>query len=95
MEDPVWGYTATFQWFRGSRGDTSQPLGVPTRDYTSSISVSATTPAQYWLRVTSACATYDSEAVTVAGGVPTPSVNVLALLGISLAAIALITLRRV
>jgi hypothetical protein len=50
----------SYQWYQGTFPSTSTPLGT-----TSSINVSPTTATSYWVRVTNACGTDDSNTVTV------------------------------
>lgn len=94
--EPVGGNEATFQWFQGPSGDTSHPLGAPTTGMLAHLDVSASTPAQYWVRVTTRCASYDSETVTIGGAaVPALSVTLLAALGVALAGIGLMMSKRI
>ena len=50
--------TLTYQWYRGDRGDTSQPLpGETATTYTTPV---LTSDARYWVRVTDARGSWDS-----------------------------------
>lgn len=72
VTDPSYPYT--FQWYRGASGDTSSPVGAPfSSEVSAHQTVSALTPATYWVRVDGVCAPYDSDSVTVAGTTPTPA----------------------
>ncbi len=53
----------TYQWYRGSGGDTSNPLsGATSRDYTTP---TLTQTTSYWVRVTNPCGSADSNTATV------------------------------
>lgn len=56
------GTSPTFQWFRGSSGDTSSPVqgGVAT-----SLVVAPTTTTSYWARASNACGQANSQTATV------------------------------
>jgi hypothetical protein len=66
----------TFQWYQGSRGTTTQPLGTG-----ASISVSPHTTTTYWVRVSSSCPadwgafTADSRAAVVTVTIPPPAIT--------------------
>lgn len=52
----------SFQWFRGSAGDTSQPVG----SNSSTLNTGALTETtSFWVRVTNSCGTADSQAATI------------------------------
>ena len=48
-----------YQWYRGERGDTSQPIG----DNSCSITLTAAATQKYWVRVTGSCGAADSQTV--------------------------------
>ena len=52
----------TYQWYQGNSGDTSTPLAGETAD---SLTVSPTVTTSYWVRVTNAYGTADSNTATV------------------------------
>ncbi len=54
--------TLSYQWYEGESGTTTTPVGTNSSSFTTP-ALSATT--QYWCRVTGACGTVDSAAVTV------------------------------
>lgn len=59
----------TYQWYQGTAGDTSTPLGT-----TASIDVSPSTTTSYWVRVTGACGSpANSSTVTVSISVCDPA----------------------
>jgi Ig-like domain CHU_C associated len=60
---------ATFSWYRGLAGDTSNPIAVGT--YSGSLSVAPLTTTKYWVRVTDGTCTADSNAATVSTCIPT------------------------
>lgn len=51
-----------FAWYEGVRGDTTHPVGRNDATFTTP---PATRTTQYWVRVTTACRTIDSETMTV------------------------------
>lgn len=51
----------TFQWFKGPKGDTNDPVGINSPTYVTQL---LTTATPYWVRVSNACGTADSEAAT-------------------------------
>lgn len=57
----------SYQWYQGTSGDTSTPVGANAPGYTTP-PLTATTP--YWVRVTGACGSVNSQTatVTVSGG---------------------------
>lgn len=57
----------SYQWYQGTSGDTSTPVGANAPGYTTP-PLSATTP--YWVRVTGACGSVNSQTatVTISGG---------------------------
>ena len=57
----------TFQWYQGTPGNTSTPVGSG-----STVPVSPTESTGYWVRASNPCGTIDSGAVTV-GVVPSPA----------------------
>lgn len=63
-----------YQWYKGQKGDTSVPAGAGTPGYTTP---ALTVTTAYWVRVTNACGTADSEAATITVTVCTgPSITV-------------------
>lgn len=52
----------TYRWYQGATGDTSSPVGTDSFTYTTP-PLTATT--QYWVRVTNACGTANSETATI------------------------------
>jgi hypothetical protein len=69
------GTSPTYQWYVGSPGNTSSPVGGGT---TASIMVSPVSTTSYWVRVSGACAPpADSQGVTVnvSAGCTSPSIN--------------------
>jgi hypothetical protein len=58
----------TFQWFRGSLGDFSNPIAT-----TSSTLVSPTTSTAYWVRVTAPCGSQDGSVTVFVNAPCTPS----------------------
>jgi hypothetical protein len=60
----------SYQWYTGTSGDTSSPVGGGTG---ASVTVSPITATSYWVRVTNSCGSADSVAVTVTVTVNTPS----------------------
>lgn len=54
----------TFQWFRGASGSTSNPISGATGSW---MVVAPSTSTTYWVRVSNACGTANSNGVTVAG----------------------------
>jgi titin len=53
----------SYQWYRGNKGDTANPVGGATlNSYTTSILTATTT---YWVRVTNLCGSVDSNAATI------------------------------
>ena len=56
------GTGLSFQWFVGTSGDTSSPIGGQT---SSSVTVSPTQQTNYWVRLTGSCGTLDSGTATV------------------------------
>lgn len=56
----------TYQWYAGAKGDTSNAVGTNS----SSLTVTAATTTSYWVRVTGACGSIDSEAATVTAVAP-------------------------
>src|SRR5207302_318897 len=66
----------TYQWYTGTSGNTSSPIGGATN---STVNVSPTTTTSYWVRVTGQCApTVNSNAatVTVNASCTPPSISV-------------------
>lgn len=53
----------TYQWYRGSAGDTANPIGAATSS--PSVTVSPTTETSYWVRVINGVCSTDSAAATV------------------------------
>lgn len=51
-----------FTWYEGTRGDTTHPIGRNASTFTTP---PATRTMQYWVRLTTACGTIDSENMTV------------------------------
>ena len=51
-----------FAWYEGVRGDTAHPVGRNDATFTTP---PATRTMQYWVRLTTACGTIDSETMTV------------------------------
>lgn len=68
----------TYQWYAGMSGDTSQAIAGATE---SSVDVSPSETASYWVRVSDGCRSIDSEAATVTVTDPVPLVVVSALPG--------------
>lgn len=65
--------TITYQWYQGSSGNTSTPVGTNS----SSLSVSPATSTSYWVRLTNACGSSDSFAALVSvNAVSCPSITV-------------------
>jgi hypothetical protein len=60
---------ATYSWYRGLAGDTSNPIAVGT--YSGSLSVAPLTTTKYWVRVTDGTCTANSNAATVSTCIPT------------------------
>jgi hypothetical protein len=58
----VSGTNPSFQWFRGIKGDTSSPVGTNASSFNTG-ALSQTT--SFWVRVTNACGTVDSQTATV------------------------------
>jgi hypothetical protein len=56
------GTSLAYQWYRGSHGDTSNPIGGAT---SSSTTVNPTVTTSYWVRVTNSCGQADSNTITV------------------------------
>lgn len=56
------GTSPTYQWYVGSPGTTTMPVGGGTN---STVNVSPTTTTSYWVRITGSCGTIDSSGVTV------------------------------
>ncbi len=54
--------TLSYQWYRGSSGSTTNPVGTNSSSFTTP-ALTATTP--YWVRVTNGCGTADSNTATV------------------------------
>lgn len=55
----------SFQWYRGSSGDTSQPIsGATSQSYTGTPITTAGTTL-FWVRVTNSCGSADSSAATI------------------------------
>jgi hypothetical protein len=64
----------TYQWYTGTMGNTSSPIGGATN---SSVMVSPTTTTSYWVRVTGQCApSADSNTATVTVNCAPPSISV-------------------
>lgn len=63
----------TYQWYRGSRGDTSNLVGTGSSFNTGSLSTTTT----YWVRVTNGCGSTDSNSatITVTAPCPKPQIN--------------------
>ena len=56
----------SYRWYNGERGDTTAPLfenGVPATK--STVTIQATTTTKYWVRITNACGTIDSNAALI------------------------------
>ena len=62
--------TLTYQWYIGSSGNTSSPVGGGT---SASILVSPPSTTSYWVRVSNGCGTADSATATVTVTTNTPS----------------------
>jgi hypothetical protein len=56
------GSSLTYQWYRGTKPDTSNAVGGGT---TASINVSPAATTSYWVRVSNGCGTADSDTVVV------------------------------
>jgi hypothetical protein len=52
----------SYQWYHGSSGDTSTPVGEDSDSYTT-LNLTATT--SYWMRVSNACGSVDSDTATI------------------------------
>jgi hypothetical protein len=52
----------SYQWYRGNSGDTSTPVGTNSKTYTTPPITSQT---NFWVRLTNACGTADSNTITV------------------------------
>jgi hypothetical protein len=52
-----------FAWFAGARGDTSHRVGSNAPTFTTP---AVTEPLHYWVRLTTACGSIDSDAMDVA-----------------------------
>jgi Ig-like domain CHU_C associated len=63
------GTGPTYQWYIGSPGTTSSPVGGGTG---STVMVSPTSTTSYWVRITGSCGAIDSAGVTVTVTVCTP-----------------------
>ncbi len=62
-----------YQWYQGSSGDTSNPVGTNASSFTTPPLTSATS---YWVRVFNACGTSDSAAAIITvGGCTSPSIT--------------------
>ena len=59
------GTVLSYQWYQGSSGDTSHPVGTNAASFTTPALSASTT---YWVRVSDSCATVDSVAATVTVG---------------------------
>ena len=55
------GANLSYQWYQGSSGDTTTPLGTAETQSTGSL----TSTTSFWVRVTGTCGTTDSETATV------------------------------
>jgi len=66
--------TLSYQWYTGTSGNTSSPVGGATA---SSVNVSPASTTSYWVRVTNSCGTADSVTVTVTVTTNPPSVATL------------------
>ncbi|MBV8518552.1 MAG: hypothetical protein JO197_14230 [Acidobacteria bacterium] len=63
----------TYQWYEGTSGNTSTPVGTNSASYTTS---PITTTRNFWVRVTNSCGTADSATITVNPSVCTgPVIN--------------------
>jgi len=58
-----------YQWYEGSSGDTSNPVGSDSSSFTTAALSSS---ASYWVRVTNSCGSVDSETVLVTVSQPFP-----------------------
>jgi hypothetical protein len=56
----------TFQWYRGERGDTTNPISFGRAGRIIGVSVTETT--SFWVRVTNGCGSVDSQAAVVTPG---------------------------
>jgi hypothetical protein len=62
----------TFQWYRGASGNTSSPVNTATLSY---IVANPSVTTSYWVRVTNACGSANSAAVTVQVACVRPTIN--------------------
>lgn len=61
----------SYQWHQGNAGDTSKPITGATGSLL--ITRPSQTPTAYWVRITNAAGSTDSQAATVTTGVPIPT----------------------
>jgi hypothetical protein len=71
----------TYQWYRGTSGDTSQPMSGATSS--SYMTPSLTTSTSYWVRVSNAYGSVDSNTATITVGGTAPTVVALATSGVT------------
>jgi YD repeat-containing protein len=64
------GTSLTYQWYRGTSGNTSQLVGTSSPSYTTP-ALSVTT--SYWVRVTGQCGSVDSSTATLTVPLPAPA----------------------
>ncbi len=62
----------SYQWYQGTTGDTSKPVGTNTPSFTSPVLATTTT---YWVRVSNVFGTTNSNTATVAVPVPGPLIS--------------------
>ena len=62
----------SYQWYRGSSGNTADPVGGATG---ASLVVAPTTTTSYWVRVSNACGAANSSAATVTVSTTPPAAN--------------------
>ena len=65
------GSNLTYQWYRGAKSDTTNPVAGATGPSFTTAPLTVTTT--YWVRVGSSCGTVDSESVIVTVVIPPPS----------------------
>jgi uncharacterized protein YkwD len=59
-----------YQWFRGARGETADPIGGATSTHYTTPELSVTT--RYWVRVSNAVGSTDSQTATITVSAPSP-----------------------
>lgn len=70
----VTGTTPSFQWFRGAKPDTSNPVGTNASSFNTGTLTATTT---FWVRVSNSCGTVDSNdaTITVTTACPNPAIT--------------------